>query len=210
MKKTRFENRLASFAAEPDKCWDWPDAVTKTGYGSTLVHIDGVRFTSPHRAAYTLLVGAIPEGTELDHLCRNRRCMNPRHLEPVSHRENVLRGNGPAAKHAVLKLCKRGHELAPRTDKYGRPPWSHRYCPTCARASSRAANRRLRERNRDNPEWQERRREKKREYYHKDVERSRAVERASKSKPEIIARRRARDRANYHARKAAQRLSTNI
>lgn len=75
-----------------DDCWLWTGALQK-GYG----HMLGVRGKSlrAHRVAYELLVGRIPDGCELDHLCRNPKCVNPAHLEPVSHAENIRRANIP-------------------------------------------------------------------------------------------------------------------
>jgi len=64
-----------------------------------------------HRFSYQLFKGDIPMNLELDHLCRNKLCVNPDHLEAVTHRENVLRGNGLASKQAKQTHCKRGHEF---------------------------------------------------------------------------------------------------
>jgi len=63
-----------------------------------------------HRISYELLKGDIPEGLDLDHLCRNRGCVNPDHLEPVTRKENLLRGNTIPAKHARKTHCPQGHE----------------------------------------------------------------------------------------------------
>lgn len=70
-------------------CWIWTGVTMKSGYGK--VWFNG-RNRSTHRVVYELLVGPIPEGLQLDHLCRNRSCCNPQHLEPVTCRENVRRG----------------------------------------------------------------------------------------------------------------------
>lgn len=69
-------------------CWTWDDG-TRNGYG--VVKIDG-RTWRVHRLIWTWLVGPVPDGLELDHQCRNKLCCNPDHLEPVTHAENVRRG----------------------------------------------------------------------------------------------------------------------
>lgn len=88
-----------------DGCWQWTGAVTSRGYGSAA-H-EG-RTWSTHRLAYELLVGPIPAGLQIDHLCRNRRCCNPEHLEPVTGRENVRRACEGQTH------CAQGHPLAGR------------------------------------------------------------------------------------------------
>ena len=78
---------------DPDtECWEWTAARKANGYGSFAI---GAGHVYPHRFAYTMLVGPIPAGLDLDHPCRNRGCANPAHLEPVTRRTNVLRGRGP-------------------------------------------------------------------------------------------------------------------
>lgn len=87
-----------------DECWLWLGAKNWLGYGRF-----GKESYKAHRLAYELLVEPIPEGLELDHLCRNPSCVNPKHLEIVSHRVNLLRGNTIPAYKARLVACKRGH-----------------------------------------------------------------------------------------------------
>lgn len=76
--------------AVSDGCWTWTAATDRDGYGKFTDHSNGRRMHA-HRFAYELLVGEVPEGLELDHLCRNRACVRPDHLEPVTHLENVRR-----------------------------------------------------------------------------------------------------------------------
>ncbi len=83
-------------------CWLWTGALNG-GYGR--IHHSPGRVLYTHRAAYELLVGPVPEGMDLDHLCRNRACCNPDHLEPVTRRENLLRGDTLTAAHAADRPC---------------------------------------------------------------------------------------------------------
>lgn len=88
-------------------CWLWTAAITD-GYGS--IHSSYLRRNlRAHRFAYELLVGPIPVGLQLDHLCRVRRCVNPAHLEPVTARENIMRGVGMGARNARRTHCPKGH-----------------------------------------------------------------------------------------------------
>lgn len=101
----------------------------KNGYGQ--IRLDNKTFLV-HRVAYVMYHGLIPKGLELDHLCRNRKCYNPEHLEAVSHKENVRRGM--AGKHTNhhntgITHCKRGHEFT-KENTYVRPNGA-RNCRTC-------------------------------------------------------------------------------
>jgi hypothetical protein len=133
MKPMNFRDRLALIAAEngPDTCWEWP-GFCFDGYGKVMTNLDhrGPRNWFAHLAAYTVLVGPVPTGLELDHLCRNRRCMNPAHLEPVTPRVNTLRSESFAAKHARQTHCKRGHEFTPENTRLVS---TGRSCLTCER-----------------------------------------------------------------------------
>jgi hypothetical protein len=72
----------------PGRCWTWKGAIQSKGYGSFGYR---GRIWSTHRLAYELMVGPIPEGLTIDHLCLNKRCCSPRHLEPVTLKENMRR-----------------------------------------------------------------------------------------------------------------------
>lgn len=102
------EQKLNNYVPEPNTgCWLWLGAANRDGYGS--IRSD----TTPmaYRFFYERLVGQIPAGLVLDHKCRVPLCVNPKHLEPVTNRENILRGNGPAAIGARKTHCKNGHAL---------------------------------------------------------------------------------------------------
>lgn len=122
-----------------DGCWEWTAHRHVSGYG--MINIDRVpRYA--HRVAYEMLRGEIPDGLQLDHLCRNRGCVNPDHLEPVTNRENTLRGRCGevnAARMRARTRCKSGHEFtADNTHVYIRNGRTTRHCRACRRATSRA------------------------------------------------------------------------
>ena len=98
--------------------------------------LDGRRWIqeAAHRYAYRTMVGPIPDGYDIDHLCRVKGCFNPDHLEPVTHRENIVRGESPIAGNAKRALCPKGHEYVWVSYK-NRPP--HRVCRECAKQTTR-------------------------------------------------------------------------
>jgi hypothetical protein len=119
--------------SRPDGCWSWLGAMKPNGYGI----FQKVRV---HRIAYSLLRGSVPDDMSIDHLCRNRRCVNPAHLEVVTMRENTLRGQGVTAREARQTHCKRGHEFTPENAipvKNGRPHVVGRACRQCKRERDR-------------------------------------------------------------------------
>lgn len=87
-------------------CWLWAAGLNRDGYGR--FGVSGTKLGA-HRVAYELLRGPIPDGLELDHLCRAPCCVNPDHLEPVTHRENCRRGFSPSAKAVRTGLCEDAH-----------------------------------------------------------------------------------------------------
>lgn len=91
------------------ECWIWLGTDAGNGYGVFFYQHKNIQ---AHRFAYECLIGKIPDGLQIDHLCRNRKCVNPYHLEPVTTRENLLRGETIAARNARKKYCAKGHLLA--------------------------------------------------------------------------------------------------
>ena len=108
-------------------CWLWGGSHTRNGYGQATGR-DWRKKVLPHRVAYELLVGPIPEGMQLDHLCRTLLCVNPDHLEIVTHYENHQRGYKAKKTH-----CRRGHPLATRK----RGSLVRRDCKECDRLRHR-------------------------------------------------------------------------
>lgn len=113
-------------------CWIWTAGLTSNGYGSFHMKVKGRwRPVRAHRFAYESLVGRIPKGLEPDHLCRVRACVNPSHLEPVTRRENFLRGSHPHAAAHNDRTCTRGHPMSEENTYYriDRPgEWNCRVC----------------------------------------------------------------------------------
>ena len=114
-------------------CWKWTGCVIRTGYGAVWASSER-RTAGAHRVAYELFVGPIPKGRQLDHLCRNPRCVRPDHLEPVTPRENTLRGTSFAAENARKTHCHRGHEYTPENTYLYKRNGRWRDCRACMRA----------------------------------------------------------------------------
>lgn len=129
----RFWAKVA-ISSEAD-CWLWTGGKTQDGYGLFKFIRDQSNWLA-HRVAYTLRRGEIPDGLTLDHICRNRACVNPAHLDPVSLRENMLRGEGLAAQNARKTHCLRGHAFTPE-NTYRAPSRPWRICRACRGWSAR-------------------------------------------------------------------------
>ena len=128
---------LSKIYPNGDSCWEWRGTVDTQGYGRFTIRSDQYR---AHRVVYSHLNGDIPQGTVTDHLCRNRRCVNPEHVEHTSVAVNTMRGESPQARNARKSCCPQGHEYARRSFLYKGERVKYRYCPTCQRSSSRAAS----------------------------------------------------------------------
>ena len=112
-------------------CWTWAFADLKHGGYPSRVNPREGKKQAAHRHSYETLVGPIPAGLVIDHLCRNRACVNPDHMEPVTQREYILLGNSHSAVNARKTRCPQGHEYT-----YHR--MGHRTCGPCMVASTRS------------------------------------------------------------------------
>ena len=109
-------------------CWIWTGAINEKGYGKSLSKLGLTNTQRVHRIIYELLIGPIQAET-LDHTCRVRCCVNPKHLEPMSNKENCLRGESEPAKNSRKTHCKRGHPFSPENTYLHRN--QGRNCKTC-------------------------------------------------------------------------------
>jgi hypothetical protein len=114
------------------ECWEWQASVNAGGYGRFWLSVH--EYEMAHRFAYELLAGPIPEGMTLDHLCRNRLCCNPEHLEPVSLAENIRRGA------ATKTHCPQGH---PYDEENTLQLEGRRVCRTCNKERRKEWGRRV-------------------------------------------------------------------
>lgn len=117
---------LARYVSKTDTCWIWTGSLSKTGYSKTRI---GDKHLLAHRVIFEHLKGPIPEGMQLDHLCRNRACVNPDHLEIVTPTENLRRGISPSAINSRRTECVKGHPFSPQ-NTYSTPD-GRRQCRIC-------------------------------------------------------------------------------
>lgn len=128
--RTLRERLLSRLIIDPSGCVLWTGAQT-TGYGR--IHVDG-RQRTVHVVMWEMFEGPVPEGLQLDHLCRVRNCANLTHLEPVTPRVNTLRGNTFQARNAAKTHCDNGHEFT-EANTYRAP--RGRGCRTCRNEAAR-------------------------------------------------------------------------
>lgn len=125
--------RLKNKIIKKKGCWLWIGYITNNGYG--MIHYKRKTDYS-HRVSYQIFKGKIPENKELDHLCRNRSCINPKHLEPVIRSENALRGLGPkklGLLNSSKKKCQNGHFFNKKNTYYRKS--GGRACRPCVAKS---------------------------------------------------------------------------
>lgn len=144
MTVTGTERRFWDKVDKSGSCWVWQAGYSGNGYGRFSP--EAGKGVGAHRFAYESVVGVIPLGKEIDHLCRNRGCVNPTHLEIVTTKENVLRGEGACAQNARKMHCPQGHpyDFTNTLIKIDRGGRRGRACRACHRTRSRQRQTRLR------------------------------------------------------------------
>lgn len=118
---------IPEYRPDLGSCWIWTAGLTHAGYGNARIRR---RSFLAHGIAYRACVGPVPEGLELDHLCRVKACVNPTHLEPVTHWENTMRGVGVGPRNAAKTHCPKGHPYS-GANLYIIPSTGGRACLTC-------------------------------------------------------------------------------
>ena len=121
-----------NFVPVPESgCWLWTAGENGDGYG--VFNVSGVKTKAAHRIAYEWLVGEIPKGLVIDHLCRVRCCVNPAHMRITTHLENIRAGEAPTIQIWKSSKCKRGHDLTGHNAIVRKDGW--RRCRTCTNAN---------------------------------------------------------------------------
>ena len=123
-------------------CWIWTSGCWESGYGKFRTGGRGSKMAMAHRYCYEKLRGPIPMGCDLDHLCKRYVCVNPRHLEAVSSRENTMRADGPTAINARKTQCPQGHPYDEANTYYSGD--GKRYCRQCMKDSKKRSRDRAR------------------------------------------------------------------
>ena len=134
---------------DTDGCWGWAGGHTKSGYGVTSFTHAGRKRIYAHCYSYDRFVGEQPKGMDIDHLCRNRGCVNPAHLELVTRSENLRRGVGVGKSKLNNKCCPQGHPYS-GGNLYIAPSTGGRVCLTCNRAHTKRYREAAKEERRSN------------------------------------------------------------
>lgn len=124
---TDMEEILKRFVRLAGDCWEWCGTLTNQGYGQIVTN---GQFLA-HRYIFTGLIGDIGGNLVLDHICENRRCVYPHHLEPMTHKQNTLKGNSASTRNARKTHCPSGHEYSEENTRVWR---GIRHCRTCRAA----------------------------------------------------------------------------
>lgn len=125
LRSVNIDGPIPEFRSDLGNCWLWTGTIDKRPRKNYGKFSPGRRLTiGAHRFSFLISGQEIPKGKQLDHLCRNPSCVRPSHLEPVTRRENILRGTSPAAINARKTHCENGHPLVVRSSGF-------RWCPIC-------------------------------------------------------------------------------
>lgn len=124
------------YVIQENGCWEWVGALDGRGYGTMWA---GGKMCKAHRVMYERTRGTIPDGFDIDHLCRTPECVNPSHMEAVTHRVNLLRGVGVSARNRAKTHCRHGHPLSDGNLIACLARRGKRLCRTCNNARQRKA-----------------------------------------------------------------------
>lgn len=137
------EKFAARFVISNSGCWEWKAGMNIQGYGRFY---DSPKVQAAHRFGYEIVKGKVPDNLQVDHLYRNRKCVNAAHLEAVTPRENTIRGNTLASLNSKKTECIHGHKYTPENTTVVRSNHLKRACKECNRIRSRKQQRLLRSR----------------------------------------------------------------
>jgi len=130
IQRAKIATRLLSHVTRKGNCLIWNGHINKKGYG--MMSLNHQAFLV-HRISYELFKGSIPKGLTVDHLCKNKACQNVDHMEAISNKDNILRGNNTAARNSRKTHCIRGHEFTP--ENIYKQHGNMRMCRECTRIS---------------------------------------------------------------------------